>query len=76
LINITLPEYRLVVDPRVDSMYSGAAYFNDPILPSGPIGEVRNLFGKKSAKEAIAKSVLVFLKEWAKEQGNRIEETD
>ncbi|KAI9771174.1 MAG: hypothetical protein M1840_002525 [Geoglossum simile] len=70
------PEYRLSSDPRSESMYSGAAYFNDPILPSEPIGDVRNVYGKKKAKEEISKAVLAFLKEWAKKQGVELREKD
>ncbi|KAH0543007.1 hypothetical protein FGG08_002615 [Glutinoglossum americanum] len=76
LIGLSPPEYRITPDPRADSMYSGAAYFNDPILPSGPIGEIRNVFGKKIAKEEISKSVLAYLKEWAKKRGVELRESE
>jgi hypothetical protein len=57
-------------------MYSGAAYFSDPIIPSEPIGDVHNVYGKKKAKEEIARAVLAFLKEWAKKQGIELRERD
>lgn len=58
------PIYKILPDPRVPSMWSGAAYFpHDPAVGSvQPIGEVRNVYGKKKAREEVAKKVLKHLK--------------
>ena len=75
-MGLSPPEYRLSPDPKFEAMYSGAAYFKDPIIPNEPIGDVRNVYGKKKAKEEIAKAVLAFLKEWAKERGVELRERE
>ncbi|KAH7065521.1 hypothetical protein B0J12DRAFT_734830 [Macrophomina phaseolina] len=59
------PIYKITPDPRVPSMWSGAAYFpHDPAIapPGQPIGEVHNIYGKKKAREEVAKRVLKHLK--------------
>ncbi|KAF4545638.1 putative double-stranded rna-binding protein [Lasiodiplodia theobromae] len=58
------PIYKILPDPRVPSMWSGAAYFpHDPAVGSvQPVGEVRNVYGKKKAREEVAKKVLKHLK--------------
>lgn len=46
-------------------MWSGAAYFpHDPAVasPGQPIGEVCNIYGKKKAREEVARKVLKHLK--------------
>ncbi|KAI9777543.1 MAG: hypothetical protein M1839_008837 [Geoglossum umbratile] len=76
MIGLPPPEYRLLPDTNFESMYSGAAFFKDPIIPYEPIGEVRNVYGKKKAKEEIAKGVLAFLKEWTERQGIELKERE
>ncbi|KAH0563073.1 hypothetical protein GP486_002354 [Trichoglossum hirsutum] len=71
-----MTNYRLVQDPGADSLYSGSAYFSDPSMSSEPIGEARNVYGKKRAKEEIAKTVLAFLMKWAQANGIELKETD
>lgn len=61
-------EYRFQPDPRAPGFLSGAAYFPQDPLVGGPIGEVRNVFGKKAAKEECAKGVLEFLEGVRKER--------
>ncbi|KAK7720661.1 hypothetical protein SLS57_005440 [Botryosphaeria dothidea] len=59
------PIYKITPDPRVPSMWSGAAYFpHDPAVasPGQPIGEVCNIYGKKKAREEVARKVLKHLK--------------
>jgi len=38
-------------------MYSGSAYFSPASGIKGPVGEVRHVYGKKHAKEELAKQV-------------------
>ena len=74
LLSLPLPEYRLLSsDLSVPNLYSGGAYFptSTPpgLLPTlGPIGSVKNINGKKAAKDQCAKGVLNFLTEWMKIQ--------
>lgn len=59
------PIYRITPDPRVPSMWSGAAYFtHDPAIapPGQSVGEVRNIYGKKKAREEVAKKLLKHLR--------------
>ena len=61
-------------------MFSGAAYFSGDALhyPSlkGEVGEVRNVYGKKNAKEECARGVWEALKGVAKERGVDFAETE
>ena len=75
LLGLSNPQY--VLGPASDlapNMISGYASFpNEPGLPK-EIGEVRNIFGKKNAKEEVAKGVWeVFLK-LAEKRGVNISE--
>ena len=57
-------------------MLSGYASFpNQPGMPK-EIGEVRNVFGKKNAKEELAKAVWVVLQGLAQKRGVKIEEAE
>ncbi|KAF2139992.1 uncharacterized protein K452DRAFT_289380 [Aplosporella prunicola CBS 121167] len=58
------PEYRLAQDARVPGFWSGAAFFpHDPLIAkNGPVAEIRNVWGKKTARELCAKGVLAHLK--------------
>ena len=77
LLGLQTPQY--VLAPASDmtpSMFSGYASFpNEPGLPR-EIGEVRNVFGKKNAKEWIAKGVWELLRELAEKRGVVISEAD
>ncbi len=69
LLGVSPPDYRFYPDQRAPGFHSGAAFFpNDPLIGAGgPVGEVRNVYGKKAAKEECAKGVLQYL-------GNIVEE--
>lgn len=64
LLQLPQPTYRLAPNPLapVPNILTGAAYFAEsaihrhPLLV-GPVGEVRNVFGKKNAKEECARGV-------------------
>lgn len=66
-LNLSGPTYQLhPSSPDTLNIFSGAAYFaRNPEMAAGPIGEVRHVFGKKNAREAIAKGVLRVLKDEA-----------
>ena len=58
------------------NILTGAAYFRcEPQFP-GPVGEVRNIFGKKNAKEECAKGVWEVLHALAKKRGIKVDEVD
>lgn len=78
LLSLALPEYRLLPsDLSLPNLYSGGAYFptSTPpgLLPTlGPIGSVKDINGKKAAKDQCAKGVLEFLTDWMKIQDESI----
>ena len=59
LLGLPPPLYRFgsSADAPVGNILSGAAYFPDNPLLSGPVGMVRNIFGKKKAKDECAREV-------------------
>ncbi|OJD35485.1 double-stranded rna-binding protein [Diplodia corticola] len=73
------PIYKITPDPRVPSMWSGAAYFpHDPAIVGGggqqqSIGEVKNIYGKKKARYEVAKKVLKHLKAMQAERQKVVE---
>ena len=77
ILGLPTPQY--VLAPASDlapSIFSGHASFpNEPGLPK-EIGEVRNVFGKKNAKEEIAKGVWEVLRKLAEKRGVAISEID
>lgn len=77
LLGLQAPQYVFgAASNLAPNMLSGYASFpNEPDLPK-EIGEVRNVFGKKSAKEEIAKGVWAVLQELAEKRGVNISETD
>ena len=77
LLGLQAPQYVLVaVSDVTPSIFSGHALFpNEPGLPK-EVGEVRNVFGKKNAKEEIAKGVWEVLQKLAEKRGVQISETD
>jgi len=74
LLGLTSPQYTLApASALAPNMLSGyASWPNEPGMPK-EIGEVRNIFGKKNAKEEIAKEVWVVLKELAEKRGLKME---
>lgn len=74
ILGLTAPTYRIVASsPTTPNLLTGAAYFGgNPLFP-GPVGEVRNVFGKKSAKEECARGVWQVLAKLAKKRGVEVE---
>lgn len=77
ILGLKTPQYVLAAaSASAPSIFSGHASFpNEPELPK-EIGEVRNVFGKKNAKEAIAKGVWEVLRKLAEKRGATISEID
>ena len=77
LLGLQTPQYVLTAaSDLAPSIFSGYASFpNEPGLPK-EIGEVRNVFGKKNAKEEIAKGVWEVLRKLAEKRGATISEID
>lgn len=75
ILGLTAPEYRITaLSADAPNMVSGAAYFrSEPSFPK-PLGEVRNVYGKKNAKEECAKGVWLALSKLAKERGVSVSE--
>ncbi|KAK8162403.1 hypothetical protein BKA80DRAFT_89290 [Phyllosticta citrichinensis] len=75
-LGIAQPTFCVTADPRVPSMWSGAAFFpHDPLVaaPGEPVGQVTNVYGKANARKEIAKRVVrVLLK--MREERKRIAE--
>ncbi|KAI4114472.1 MAG: hypothetical protein LQ345_004750 [Seirophora villosa] len=78
-LSLPPPMYRLSpASSAAPNLLSGAAYFSGvdaayhPLL-SKPVGEVRNVFGKKNGKEECARGVWEVLREVARERGVEIE---
>ncbi|KAL8713370.1 MAG: hypothetical protein Q9220_002569 [cf. Caloplaca sp. 1 TL-2023] len=78
LLALPPPTYRFApASASAPNMLSGAAYFadDDPLL-QGAIGEVRNVFGKKNAKEECARGVWEVLRTLAESRGVQVREVD
>lgn len=73
ILGLTSPQYILTPAPQAPNMLSGYASF--PTQPGMPkqIGEIRNVFGKKNAKEEIAEGVWEVLQELAEKRGVKME---
>lgn len=71
LLGLQPPQYRIVPNPYAlaGNILSGAAYFQDNPLFSGPVGTIRNVYGKKKAKEECAWEVCRVLMQLATEKG-------
>ena len=68
------PFYQLASQPEAPSLFSGAAHFTStPIFPK-PLGVIRNVHGKKNAKEESARGVWEVLKDLAKKRGLDVED--
>ena len=77
LLGLGVPHYVLEAASNLTpSFFNGHASFpTDPGLPK-EIGEVRNIFGKKNAKEEIAKGVWEVMQKLAEKRGVSINETE
>ena len=75
LLGLIPPQYKLTpVSALAPNMLSGYASFpGQPGLPE-EIGEARNVYGKRNAKEEVAEGLWKFLLELAKKRGVVIEE--
>ena len=75
LLGFSAPQYHLTpVSLNAPNILSGyASFFNNPHLP-GPIGHVSNIFGKKAAKEEVAKGVWEVLIKVAEGRGVKLGE--
>lgn len=63
-LSLSTPEYRFTYpDPSIADIHSVACYFSNGGAHEGPIGEVRNIFGKKNAKNDCARKTLAYLTE-------------
>jgi hypothetical protein len=72
-LGIIPPEYRITIDAATidpenptQQLYSGNVFFRDQQVSDIGlfVGNVRDVFGKKAAKEAIAREALEFLEKW------------
>lgn len=77
LLGLQAPQYILrAASDLAPNMLSGFATFpNEPLLPK-EIGEVRSVYGKKNAKEEIAKGVWGVLQTLAEGRGVKFSEFD
>lgn len=75
LLGLAPPQYHLnPASALAPSIFSGhAAFPNAPSMPA-QIGEARNVFGKKNAKEEVARGVWVVLGELAAKRNVKIDE--
>ncbi|MCJ1388742.1 hypothetical protein MMC18_001591 [Xylographa bjoerkii] len=62
-LGLTPPTYRFAPnDPATaPNILSGAAHFANEPLMRAPVGEVRNVYGRKNAREECARGVVAFL---------------
>lgn len=74
LLGLSPPQYVLApASNNAQNMLSGYATFaNAPSMPAR-IGEVRNVFGKKNAREEVAKGVWEVLEELASKRNVKID---
>jgi hypothetical protein len=62
MLNLGTPEWRFThEDSSVPDIHTVSCYFKDGGAHEGPIGEVRNIFGKKKAKEECARLTMQYL---------------
>lgn len=61
MLGIKSPTYVIGLEPDSVALYSGYAYFPGEPLIEGKVGEFRNVWAKKAAKEECARDVLKFL---------------
>ncbi|KAJ4375476.1 hypothetical protein N0V86_007007 [Didymella sp. IMI 355093] len=62
LLSLSTPEYRFTSpDPSISDVHTVSCFFKNGGAHEGPIGEVRNIFGKKNAKNECARKTLQYL---------------
>ena len=75
LLGLSAPHYKIApVSALSPNMLSGYASFPGQLGMPKEIGEARNVYGKKNAKEEVAKGVWKVLLELAKKRDVKIEE--
>ena len=62
-LTLPTPEWRFTAHPSDPTFHTVACFFRGAGPHEGPIGEVRNVFGKKKAKEECARLTLEYLTE-------------
>ncbi|KAI8933900.1 hypothetical protein NX059_009594 [Plenodomus lindquistii] len=62
-LSLPTPEYNFTPHPSDPNFHSVNCTFRNGGPHAGPLGEVRNVFGKKKAKEECARLVVVYLEE-------------
>jgi hypothetical protein len=63
LLGFTVPKYEITRVSEQAPLYSGYAHFNGDPRIEGKVGEVKDIFGQKNAKEMIAETLYAFLKD-------------
>jgi hypothetical protein len=63
ILSLPTPEWKYTPHPSDKDFHSVSCSFRGAGAHEGPIGEVRNVFGKKKAKEECAKLTLEYLEE-------------
>ena len=58
-----MPKYEITRVSEQAPLYSGYAHFNGDPRIEGKVGEVKDIFGQKNAKEMIAETLYAFLKD-------------
>lgn len=61
VLGLAAPVYTLAGSPDAGNVWSGAARFVGEPEILQPLGEVRNVFGKRRAKDECARGVWVYL---------------
>ncbi|KAH7357529.1 hypothetical protein BKA66DRAFT_515344 [Pyrenochaeta sp. MPI-SDFR-AT-0127] len=62
-LSLPTPEWRYIPHPSDKDFHTVSCFFRNAGVHSGPIGEVRNIYGKKKAKEECARLTLAYLKD-------------
>ncbi|KAL9128479.1 MAG: hypothetical protein Q9217_002857 [Psora testacea] len=78
-LNLPQAQYRLSSLPEAPNMVSGYAtfpYANEIGRLEGQLGEVRHVYGKKNAREEIAKGVWELLRDVAEQRGFAVKDVD
>ncbi|KAJ4399329.1 hypothetical protein N0V91_009518 [Didymella pomorum] len=62
MLGLSTPEYRFsYTDPGVPDIHTVSCWFKNGGVHEGPVGEVRNIFGKKNARIECARKTLQYL---------------
>lgn len=75
-LGFTVPRYEITRVSEQAPLYSGYAHFNGDPRIEGKIGEVKDIFGQKNAKEMIAETLHTFLKDIERQRMAAVDNTD